>query len=86
MSSTNTSEGSTMYEKGEQLVNDAGEAISSAAESVGLKETQAHKAGRETAEAVTDTANKAGKAVSDTAESAGQAASDAYDGAVQGSK
>ena len=81
---TTTSEGPTLYEQASDAVQGAGEAISSA---LGYeKESDAHKAGRETAEAVTETANDAGKAISETAESAGKAVSDAYDGAVEGTK
>ena len=70
---TTTSEGPTLYEQASDAVTGAGEAISSA---LGYeKESDAHKVGREAAEAVTETAEAAGKAVGD-----------AYDGAVQGSK
>ena len=81
---TTETEGPTLYEQASEAVQGAGDAISSA---LGYeKESDAHKAGRETVEAVSETAASASKAVSETAESAGKAVSDAYDGAVEGAK
>ena len=77
-------EGPTLYEQASEAVAGAQEAISTA---LGYeKESDAHKAGREAAEAVTGTVNVAVNSISETAEQVSKAASDAYDGAVEGSK
>jgi len=81
---TTETEGPTLYEQASDAVAGAQEAVSSA---LGYeKESDAHKAGREAAEAVSQTASVAVKGVTDTAEQISKAATDAYEGAVEGSK